>query len=202
MNLNFIPSRFMGANMYIIEANSSVIVIDPSSSISQIERFSNKKVKAVLFTHGHFDHIDHLGEYLGKDIKFYMHKECMKKLMDPSLNLSNQTRNILSFNLEDEDVTFVSENSKFQIDNLTFLALQTFGHTNCSVSYVLENNIFTGDFLFQGSIGRYDFPTSNLYEMQKSIKKFKELKDDFNIYPGHGEATTLNIEKVTNYYFK
>ena len=64
-----------------------------------------------------------------------------------------------------------------------------------------EEVMFTGDFLFKDTIGRYDFPESNAEEMFKSINKIKKYSDYITIYPGHGEFTNLGYEKENNPYF-
>ena len=62
--------------------------------------------------------------------------------------------------------------------------------------------IFSGDVLFKNGIGRFDFPTSSSTDTRNSIKKIKEIKDDYEIYPGHGELTTLIQEKLNNPYLQ
>ena len=69
--------------------------------------------------------------------------------------------------------------------------------------YFYEDKVmFTGDFLFKGTIGRYDFPESNVEEMIKSIKKIKQYNSNITIYPGHGEKTTLENELKNNPYLR
>lgn len=76
------------------------------------------------------------------------------------------------------------------------------GHTNDSLSYYFykENIMFTGDFIFAGSIGRTDLG-GNSNDMKNSINKIKKYSDNIKIYPGHGDTTSLIDEKVNNVYF-
>lgn len=78
------------------------------------------------------------------------------------------------------------------------------GHTIGSCFITLKNYhvIFSGDVLFKNGIGRFDFPTSSSTDTRNSIKKIKEIKDDYEIYPGHGELTTLIQEKLNNPYLQ
>jgi len=76
--------------------------------------------------------------------------------------------------------------------------LHTPGHSRGSTSLVGENEVFTGDTLFAGSIGRTDFPESSNLQMQQSLQKLKALPDHFTVYPGHGPATTIGEEKRSN----
>ena len=61
--------------------------------------------------------------------------------------------------------------------------------------------MFTGDFIFRDTVGRVDLPTGSEKEMNKSIEKIKKYDDDIDIYPGHGDITTLSYEKKSNVYF-
>lgn len=83
-----------------------------------------------------------------------------------------------------------------------FEVIFTKGHTMDSITYYFkkEKIMFTGDFLFKETIGRTDLPGGNIKEMQKSINKIKKYPNDIQIYPGHGEKTTLKYEKENNYF--
>ena len=85
-----------------------------------------------------------------------------------------------------------------------FQVIFTKGHTSDSVTYYFpkEQAMFTGDFLFKGTIGRTDLPTGNIDEMNKSLNIIKEYPNNITIYPGHGDITTLENEKENNYYLK
>ena len=89
-----------------------------------------------------------------------------------------------------------------KIGPFEFKVIDTKGHTSDSKTYYFEKDkvMFTGDFLFNGTIGRTDLPTGNMNEMKKSIELIKTYPD-VKIYPGHGESTTLNEEKKSNIYF-
>ena len=85
---------------------------------------------------------------------------------------------------------------------MEFKVIATPGHSPGGVCYLVENNLFSGDTLFAGSIGRTDFPHSNVSDMLKSLEKLKAFDNDIKVYPGHGESTTIGIEKESNYYLK
>ena len=90
------------------------------------------------------------------------------------------------------------------IGDFHFEFLHLPGHTIGSCFIILKNYhvIFSGDVLFKNGIGRFDFPTSSSTDTRNSIKKIKEIKDDYEIYPGHGELTTLIQEKLNNPYLQ
>jgi len=99
-------------------------------------------------------------------------------------------------------VTAVDKN--IDIGDFHFEFLHLPGHTIGSCFIILKNYrvIFSGDVLFKNGIGRFDFPTSSSTDTRNSIKKIKEIKDDYEIYPGHGELTTLIQEKLNNPYLQ
>ena len=98
----------------------------------------------------------------------------------------------------------VTDGESFTLAGVPFTALWTPGHTSGSAVYAVETDgekwLFTGDTLFADSIGRTDFPTGSLSEIQKSLRRLKELDGDYLVFSGHGEDTTLAKEKQTNIY--
>lgn len=94
--------------------------------------------------------------------------------------------------------------SDYKIGPFEFSIITTKGHTKDSVSYYFkeEKVLFSGDFLFKGTVGRCDLEGGNFNEMKESITKIKEYPKDITIYPGHGESTTLEEEIKNNPYFK
>ena len=94
--------------------------------------------------------------------------------------------------------------SDYKIGPFKFSIITTKGHTKDSVSYYFkeEKVLFSGDFLFKGTVGRCDLEGGNFNEMKESITKIKEYPKDITIYPGHGESTTLEEEIKNNPYFK
>ena len=95
---------------------------------------------------------------------------------------------------------WVQEGDAVKVGDLEFTVLETPGHTAGSVCYLIGNNIFSGDTLFQGSCGRTDLPTGNWGEIIASLKRLRNLPGDYNVYPGHGPSTTLEIERRMNPY--
>ncbi|MBQ0099516.1 MAG: MBL fold metallo-hydrolase, partial [Firmicutes bacterium] len=95
------------------------------------------------------------------------------------------------------DKTF-TDGDELNFGDLNIKVVATPGHTDGSVTFVTENNMFTGDTLFHLSIGRSDFPTGNKDELIKSVKKLFSFSGDYNVYPGHEEFTTLEYERENN----
>lgn len=198
MKINKITTNYLSSNAYILEFNDFCIVIDPSISYQEVKQTINKEIKAVLVTHGHYDHVAKIETY--KDIDIYIHQNALEKLKDSKKNLSVYIDHNHPLEIALENPIFVKE-EKYKIDNQEFCVMYTPGHSNCSVTYIFENKyMFTGDFIFQRTIGRTNFLTGNSIIMTQSLQKLKTLKENYYIYPGHGEMTTLETEKHNNRY--
>ena len=102
---------------------------------------------------------------------------------------------------EIEEYFNLKENQK--IKNINYKIINTPGHTSDSVTYYFakEKTMFTGDFIFKGSIGRYDMPTGSYIDIKNSLKKLNKFPDDIIIYPGHGDKTILGNEKINFKYY-
>ena len=154
---------------------------------------------AILLTHGHFDHIgavDYLYEHYHCPI--YTHQESMALLSNPQLNLSFYEK---SFIVKSQ----VSASSPIMhIANYEIHWFLLEGHCQgSSMIYIKdENAMFSGDVLFAGSIGRFDFPTSSHLQTKQSMIKIKEMDFDARLLPGHGEESTLYYEQQNNPYLK
>ncbi len=89
------------------------------------------------------------------------------------------------------------EETNLDIDVFNIKVIKNPGHSFDSISFLIEDKLFCGDFIFKDTIGRTDFPTGSMNQMQESIKNILKYPDDLIIYPGHGEFTTLMKERVT-----
>lgn len=175
MNIKIVVTGFLEENCYILkdDKNKECLVIDPGDDYELIKKeISNYKVLKVLLTHNHFDHVGALEE-LVNDYKV----EVLKK-----------------DNLEEKE---------YSINNFNFKVIYTPGHTTDSVTYHFEKEkvMFTGDFLFKGTIGRTDLPTGNIADMRNSLNKIKKYSSSISIYPGHGDFSTLKEEFENSQYF-
>lgn len=96
------------------------------------------------------------------------------------------------------------EEKSYNINKFKFDVIYTKGHTSDSISFYFKDNkiLFSGDFIFKDSIGRWDMETGSIDDMKKSLYKMKKLDSNTIIYPGHGEITTLDYELKNNYYIQ
>ncbi len=193
-------------NTYIINEQRKAYIIDPGTNYLEIKEYINKKnftVVGILLTHGHFDHIVGINEIIEEfDTKIYIHEKEKNFLFNSNLNLSGYTYDKFVVNNKDIVLTF-TEKDKLKLGTEIIKIIETPGHTRGSVCFKYKNNLFSGDTLFKGTIGRTDLPTSNTLDIQKSIKKIVNLcSDNTIVYPGHGHFTTISKEKIENPFVK
>ena len=205
MKIKVFVDSVMQENSYIYydEKTLEAVIIDPALCLEKGKKFidDNKlNVKYIMLTHSHADHVadaEALKEYTGAAI--IANKDEREMLIDAKKNLSSD---FFTHGIEFEADKYVSEGDKIQLGNNTFTFIDTPGHTTGGMCIRCNNDLFTGDTLFMGSIGRTDLYGGNYDKMLKSLKKLSKLEDDLNIYPGHGPASTIGTEKASNYYMK
>lgn len=204
MRIEVFCDHFNNANTYLITNDEFAIVIDPANNLKVLERYlGNLKLVAVLLTHGHYDHFKELRRLLKKyDVLCYMHKEAYKKLNDVDSSFAYAFGCSELSKIEEEKCVMVSDNQTLNIGGFNIKTHYLPGHTNCCMAYEIENNIFVGDVVFANSIGRTDLTTGNGVVMMNSLKFFKRLKSNYNIYPGHDEDTTVERLFKENMYLK
>ena len=205
------------SNCYVVNFNneddeSISIIIDPSVPYRYLKKDIKGKLKAIILTHGHYDHFSELESCLenNKDVPIYLHKNALNKLNDPYGNCSQMFG--VNYTIDKNKYNFIYTNDKIELEYSNgkkeeLLVFNTPGHTNCSITIMYENYLFTGDFLFNNSIGRTDLYSGNPVEMKKSLEWIKGLmkydsKDNYFIYPGHEEETNLIDELKYNYYLR
>ncbi len=196
----------MEANCYLVEwyfnGELCYIIIDPCVDYKIMKSLSKGKIKGVLITHGHFDHFEKLQGYLeNSDVEIYMSYYGKEKLEDSVKNCSKMMGNDLSFIVNDR-FKFVRNSDAINICGKMINIIENSGHSSCSISFIIDDMMFSGDFIFKGSIGRYDLFSASEKEMKKSLEKFKLNKNNYVIYPGHGESTTFDEEIKNNRYLQ
>ena len=197
----------LATNCYIVicERTGESLIIDPGFSEKEAKNILKEvarcgfKVKQILNTHGHVDHISGNGilkKLTGADI--LIHKDDASMLTDPSRNLSY----MLGYSIiSPEADRLVKDGETVKVGDLKFTVIHNPGHTKGSISLFSEEEkvVFTGDALFAGSIGRTDLPGSSFEEMMHSLRdKLMGLPEETVVYPGHGGKTTIGREKRVN----
>lgn len=192
-------------NTYVAydEKTMNAILIDPSFQPEEIEKAMDKMkvhLKKIVLTHAHVDHIAGLEEVRKShpEAAVYMSRIDAPYMKDPAKNLSYMLPEKVV--CSDADV-YVKEGDHITLDSMDFKVLETPGHTPGSISLYAEKEklVFTGDSLFEGSVGRTDFPGGSMKVLLAGIRKeLFTLPDDVTVLPGHGNRTTIGREKASN----
>jgi len=201
-----IPAGIYAANCYLVysENTKKAIVIDPGGDVddimAKIEEL-NLDIEYIILTHGHGDHIGGVLELKSFiDVPIAIHKEDEYMLKNGNQNLSSQ---MVMGTIELNADILLEDGDEISFGDLTAKIIHTPGHTPGGISIKIGNSIFTGDTLFAGSIGRTDFPGGSYKEIISSIKnRIIIYPDETIIYPGHGPATNVKIEKANNPFLR
>ncbi len=190
------------SNCYIVgcEETKEAAVIDPGADFKKIYETIeelNVKIKFVILTHAHGDHIGALNEVIKKyNVPVYVHEDEVDMLQDANKNLS---RMMFRKEIKVEPQKLLKDGEIIELGNLEMEIIHTPGHTKGSISIKVENIILTGDTLFNGSIGRTDFLGGSFEDIISSIKtKIFKYDDEVIVYPGHNSPTTIGNERKTN----
>lgn len=187
MKLNFKPMGATQTNCYIVTIDGKDLIIDPGMGATDWVIANTTNPIAILNTHGHFDHVwsnQELKERL--NIPIYIPKEDSFMLQDDPLYQGTPPSHA------DFEVT---GDAVFTLEGIKIEYIWVPGHTPGNSMIIIEDCCFSGDFIFENSIGRVDFPFSSPEDMKKSIKKFIAFDFDKKVYPGHGNPTTIKKEQ-------
>ncbi len=189
MKIKSKPMGSYGTNCYIVDIDDKQIIIDPGvGALSWIKVHAINPI-AILNTHGHFDHV-----WSNKEVSEYFNIP----IYCPKDDVFMLTNDPFSQGTPKSSVNFkVKPNDKIELLGKEISFLHFPGHTPGCSAIVIDNLMFSGDFIFQGSIGRVDFPYSNPKDMKESLQRVLEFKENYTIYPGHGNQTTLLSEKMS-----
>lgn len=184
------------------EDTKEALVFDPGDEAKKIHMYTEKKgwtVTDILLTHGHADHMagaDELKLLTGAPVYVLEEEEAM--LLDAKKNLSVFINNCV-ITLEADE--FLHDGQEIVLAGMKLRVFHTPGHTPGGCSYYCEEAgcVFSGDTLFQTSVGRSDFPGGSMSELVRSVKeKLFILPDETRVLPGHGDETTIGYEKKYN----
>ncbi len=196
----------MNCYIYFDEKSKEGVIFDPAAYTAEEKKHikylisdNNINIKYIINTHGHIDHI--LGNKFAKE-EFKVPILCSDK-DKYFFDKVEETANMYGVVLEDpgEPDENINEESKIKIGDIEFKILHTPGHSPGSLSFIDHKNkkIFCGDVIFKNSIGRTDLPFGDYDELMLSIQKiFDETGDDYELFPGHMEPTTVGEEKRNN----
>ena len=197
MNIKTMQVGPLGTNCYLLEDEHTraAAVIDPGGDGARIEAqllADGAELKRILLTHAHFDHTGGVAELHAAhpDVPVFLHPADAARLgsdVFPPIGAPTVPYG-------DGDVV--------KLGDLDIQVLHTPGHTPGGVCLLVGDALFTGDTLFQGSMGRIDFEGGSYEDIMASLARLAHLPGDFRVLPGHMDASTLERERKTNYYIR
>lgn len=207
MKFKKLENYYNTENTYIVYDENTLngFVIDPGYKTEGILKAASDdgiKIKYVFITHCHYDHIQYMEELREKTGALLVCGDKAKiNIKDPDINISLSG---LGYEIIAKDAEIIlKDGEEFIIDSMKIKCIYTPGHTNCSVCYLVDNDMFCGDTLFLRNCGRWDLPTGDENTLISSIKnKIYTLDENINLHPGHGESTTIGYEKKFNFFVK
>jgi hydroxyacylglutathione hydrolase len=193
------------SNTYVLAARAgeTAVVIDPGQDASVIigERLAalGLRLEAILLTHGHIDHIwDAQPVADDAGVPAYIHPADRYMLEDPGAALGRVGLDKFDVGVP-ADVRDLSDNDELRFGGLRFAVRHTPGHTPGHCVFITDGILLSGDLIFQGSIGRSDFPGGSFEDLMDSIRRVVlPMEDDILVLSGHGPETTVGIERRTN----
>ena len=194
------------ANTYVLfDDKNNAVVIDPGKDYPGIVNYikkNNLNLKAILITHGHFDHIRGVNTLLNEfKVPVYIGFDDEDKLTNVFTNGSAYFGDKVIIDIK---ANTVADNEVLKLLNEDIKVITTPYHTSGSVCFYLKdsNLLFTGDFIIPHGIGRCDLPNACPHALESSMKKITSLPKETKIYGGHEKFSTLEIELRINQYVK
>lgn len=197
------PTGPGGANTYIAsdEKSNKGFIVDPGGYHKDIVNYikeNNIEIEYIILTHGHGDHIGGVKEFLADfpNAKVLASEKERATLNNADLNLS---RTMFAAPITLDADVYVNDGDTLQIGGMVLKFFHTPGHSPGGMCILVDNVLFSGDTLFQQSVGRTDFQGSSFDDLKKSIhEKIFVLPDDTQVLPGHMGPTTVGFEKEHN----
>lgn len=215
------PAAAFGTNCYVLApaAAQECVIVDPGigvlDQLDAVLREHRLKPVAVLLTHGHVDHVYSVTPVCGaRDVPAYVHGEDTYRLVDPLATLDPALVGMLEQQFgtaatwsEPDDIRTLADGTALELAGLEITVDHAPGHTEGSVLFRPSTDdgpvCLSGDVLFAGSIGRTDLAGGDHVAMLRSLaEKVLVLSDDTAVLPGHGPATTIGRERLTNPYLQ
>ena len=195
LKIHTLPLGDYQTNTYILheEGASDCVIVDAgyeAKTILEVLEHLGLTARAILLTHGHFDHVGAVRSLAAElECPVYIHEA---ELALPPMITAGPLYHTHTY----------GEGDCLNLAGLELTVLHTPGHTPGSVCLLCQDHMFSGDTLFQGSCGRTDLPGGNWETIQTSLRRLAKLDGEYAVHPGHGGNTVLSVEKWYNPYMR
>ncbi len=199
MKIKRFPVGDLLSNSYVVydENSKKAFIVDAGYESELMEKFIEKNeldVIYILLTHGHFDHILACEYYRDKyKCEIVLSETDAKQLLPLNLGFQKEVGD-----LDVNSYTLINDGDVISVGDMKVEVIATPGHTSGGVCFLVGDSLFTGDTLFNMSVGRTDYYSGSFDEISKSIKKLYNLHEEIKIHPGHGFTSKIGYEKANN----
>ena len=185
-------------NSYLLYNDHEGWLVDPGDDFEILDNaFCNKNIrlKGIINTHAHFDHLGAVSQFKEKyDLPFFVHS--LDKRLVGQANLYRKLANGVGIFSTPHIDGFIDQIPSFKLGMQDISVIHTPGHTNGSVTFVIENNLISGDLIFNDTIGRTDLPGGNLPLLKQTVTKILNDFKGFKVFPGHGKEFFITEEYI------
>ncbi len=205
MNLEIIHVGLLGTNCYVTwDDDKNCVVVDCGGDAKKVADYITEhqmNPTHLLLTHGHGDHMGGAADLkeIFPQIQIVLGEKDLEMICDGEKSMANS---VAPYARPFQPDLIVKDGDHFTGGNMEFTVMETPGHTPGGVCYIKGNEIYCGDTLFQGSMGRTDLYGGDERALFESLKRLGSLQGYYKIFPGHGSATNLEDEKLANPFLK
>ncbi|MEA2580612.1 MAG: hydroxyacylglutathione hydrolase [Actinomycetota bacterium] len=199
MDIDVFDQNPWGTNYWVLSTAESnqVVIVDLGFGAAEVfGRLENhgKQLAAIVLTHAHVDHAREAGILAGDDVPVYIHTDDAIAFTDIDAwnpGFGNPLEPVA-------DLRTLTHGQVLDFDGFSLETVHTPGHTPGHCAFLTDAQLFAGDLVFAGSVGRTDFANGDAEAMRASLGWFVTLRDDLPVYPGHGPATSVGRERAEN----
>ncbi len=189
-------------NCYFLISGFDCYIVDPGYEKEKVISYVSSRglnVLGILLTHSHIDHIGAIDCF---KVPVYLHKDGLQIINDDDKNGFSFYGRVKSYSLKNIEIVTIDDSKTFNLGNDIITVIHTPGHTPGSVCYKLNSDLYTGDTLFRGSVGRWDFPMGSKDTLKNSIVNLIDNQSvDITIHPSHGDSSTIKEERDNNQFY-
>lgn len=202
VNGEIYKDSYIDMNVYFIDYKGQCYIVDPGYEKERIRKVvedNNLEVLGIILTHSHLDHISATDCF---NVPIYMYEKESDLFMYNYNDLYNERGITRHYDLNGRVLVKLKDGDTLPLGDKKISFIPTAGHTAGGICYKFENDLYTGDTLFKGAVGRSDLKTGDPVAIKESVVRLiNTLDENLNVHPAHGDSTTIGFEKKYNPYY-